>query len=437
MSNASEQTVGILLATGVAGLTAACDGGCPWLLPMGDRTPLDRWVRRLAEAGCSRIHVIVADGATAVSGVIGDGGRWGVPATVHLVRDAERSPSVVSRIEPGKTNFLVGCGVEPSAGGWSRLAESAVDSVLTGPDGRPFAVAKLSADQLAELAEASPSGVVATLAEACDAVADDGAAEITDAKSFLEAAAGVLRRGEIETVPGEPGTVAVGRNVRIHPTARIVAPAAIAADCTLGAGSVVGPFATLGVGCVLDDGAEVREAVASAGTYVGAGLLVAGSVACGPLLTSGPRGTTVRVADRGLLDRVGRRSLRRRVGTAAVRVAAAAAWLVTRPLAVAPKLTRGPVRDARTHFLRRVVPRLGEVVRGRTRLVGQSGVGGGSDGWRPPARPEGLIDERTAVCGCPAGPVETAAADAYYAARASTRRDVRLLLRYAGRVVFG
>ena len=74
----------------------------------------------------------------------------------------------------------------------------------------------------------------------------------------------MLRRGK-EVRPG----LWVGRNVRIHPTARLVPPAFVGDNSRLGAGVQVGPSAVIGRDCVIGRNTLVSNSVIGDGSYVG------------------------------------------------------------------------------------------------------------------------------------------------------------------------
>ena len=390
---------------------------------------------RLAGAGCGTVHVVASCGVTRVREVVGDGGRWGVAATVHGVADDEAAASAFRRIDAGRV-LLADCACDVAAEDVAALSGRTDSRTLRSVDGVAGGVAVLSAEELRSLAEVSRSELPKELAKRFATLASelrrlDVPAELIAANRKLLTSDNSLFRD------GDADHVRFGRNVRLHPTARVVGPVVIGDDATIGAGVELGPEAVVGRGVVLDDGAVVRRAVVGDRSYVGAGLAVSESVVAGNRVANTTLGTTVSVDDRRLLDSLGRRSVRRRSGGFMMWLLAAAVWLLTRPLMLLPTLTRGPVRGVRTHFLRRVVPGLSDVLTGRRQLVGPTLAFAGRCDWRPPVAAAGLIDEHIARKGRPGGTVETRAADAYYAAHAGTRYDLRLLARYSMRLVRG
>ena len=425
----------MLVATGVPGLRDLCGDDCPWLLPMGRGTVLENWMARLAGAGVRVVHVVASAGVTRVREVVGDGGRWGVAATVHGVAGEEAAATAFRRIDADRV-LLADCACDAGGEDVAAMAARTDSRTLRSADGVASCVAVVSGSQLRSLADVARSDVPSELAKRFATLASE--VRRLDAPADLIAAnRRLLRTDDSLFRDGDADRVRFGRNVRLHPTARVVGPVVIGDDVTVGAGVELGPEAVVGRGVVLDDGAVVRRAVIGDRSYVGAGLAVSESVVAGRRVANPALGTTVAVEDRRLLDALGRRSVRRRSGGYAVWLLAASAWLLTRPLMALPTLTRGPVRGPRTHFLRRVVPGLSDVLTGRRRLVGPAMAFAGDRAWRPPAAASGLIDEHIARKGRPGGALETRAADAYYAAHAGTRYDLRLLTHYAWRVLRG
>ena len=431
-------TCGVLIATGLPSFDALCGGSSPWRLPLGGRTIVDHWMRRFAEAGVCEVHVILCDDAPALGDLLGDGGRWGVRVRRHLVAEVSAASSAFARLDVSGDVLLADCRTYCGATAWQTLVEEDRPRTLVDRQRKGSGVARLGGEGLRAIANVRRGDLPSTLSRRLATTEDDGTLDLSSPASLLAAQQTLFRADDLGRQTFATGEkIAVGRNVRIHPTARICEPAVLCDDVTIGANAVVGPYATVGRGSVIDDTATATNAVIAADTYVGSGLSVDEAVVCGDRLSSVASGTTVTVADRLLLDGIGRRGLRRRIGAAVMTVIAAILWLVTRPLCLLPAVFRGPVRGPRSHFFRRVVPGLGDVLTGRLRLVGQASQVRGGDGWSPLPGRLGLIDELTAAGGRTGSPLQTAAADAFYAATASTRTDFRLLGRYAWRVVCG
>jgi NDP-sugar pyrophosphorylase family protein/lipopolysaccharide/colanic/teichoic acid biosynthesis glycosyltransferase len=133
----------------------------------------------------------------------------------------------------------------------------------------------------------------------------------SDVGSFGEyrAAQGAMLNGRLRTalLPGRkvaPG-LWQGRNVVIHPKARITAPALIGDNCQVGADAEIGPNAVLGNNVIVAEGATVSGSVVLDGTYVGRLVNVQDAVVNRNCLVNVPSNTSVFVSDNFLLGEVG------------------------------------------------------------------------------------------------------------------------------------
>jgi mannose-1-phosphate guanylyltransferase len=80
--------------------------------------------------------------------------------------------------------------------------------------------------------------------------------------------------------------VRLGRHVLLDPSAVLLAPVFIGADCEIGAGARIGPNTVLGASCVIDRQAQIADAVVHPGTYVGESLELAHVVVDGDHLVA-------------------------------------------------------------------------------------------------------------------------------------------------------
>ena len=94
-------------------------------------------------------------------------------------------------------------------------------------------------------------------------------------REALEGAVPGLIRGGRESRPG----VWLSRNARIHPEARILAPAWIGEDVRVERGAAVGPGAVVGAGSIVDAGTRVEAALVTPGTYLGESMELKDAVA--------------------------------------------------------------------------------------------------------------------------------------------------------------
>lgn len=282
----------------------------------------------------------------------------------------------------------------------------------------------------------------------------------------------------------EPG-IWLSRNVVLHPTAEVTPPVYIGENCEIGAGVKLGPRAVLGNGCVLDTHSTVTNSLILPGSYVGEALELADVIVDKNRLINVRVGGALEITDNFILGSLSESHARRAALRLAGRALAAVALLALAPLLAAvavwlrarrhgPVLYRkevvhlpagaeemawepfalwsflppevmehystGAVAPGPRDLLLRVLPGLVNVVRGQLSLVGV-----------PARSPEeikklphdwqalylkskaGLVTESAVYCGPAPGEEEYYAAEAYYAASAGWRHDLRVLTGYLGR----
>jgi NDP-sugar pyrophosphorylase family protein len=292
-----------------------------------------------------------------------------------------------------------------------------------------------------------------------------------------------LLLGGRETSPG----IWFSRNVVLHPTARIVPPVYFGENCQVGAGARLGPHAVIGHDCVLDTGAIVSDSVLFPGGYVGEGLELVGVIVDKNRLVNPRLGGAVTITDDFILANLTERRLSQGIANLMARVVALAALLVAAPVLlvcalVLKALRTGPVlyrrqvvrlpaaadeRSWRTYslwsfcppaeaegsqahpgnmrnLLLRFLPGLVNIVKGDLGFVGVPArsadeIKALSHDWQTLylRSKAGLVTE--AAVRYPASPTEDEryAAEGFYAVTAGWLHDLKLLLSYLGRCLFG
>jgi hypothetical protein len=132
----------------------------------------------------------------------------------------------------------------------------------------------------------------------------------------------------------QPG-VWMARNVRVHPTARLAAPAFLGENCRIGAMVQVGPSASIGRDCMIERETHVANSVVYGGSYVGQQLALSGVVVDRSRLVSPTCGTEIEDVDELLLGGVFGIPLKTRALRVFKRVAALAALIVWMPFLAA------------------------------------------------------------------------------------------------------
>jgi hypothetical protein len=101
----------------------------------------------------------------------------------------------------------------------------------------------------------------------------------------------------------QPG-VWMARNVKVHPTARLAAPAFLGENCRIGALAQVGPAVSIGRDCMIERETRVANSVVCCGSYVGQQLALSGVVVDRSRLVSTTCGAEIEDVDELLLGSV-------------------------------------------------------------------------------------------------------------------------------------
>jgi len=99
----------------------------------------------------------------------------------------------------------------------------------------------------------------------------------------------------------------VGPGVRIHPSAKLVAPFWIHGKCEIGANAQIGPHACIGENVVVDQDASIERSIVLPGTMVGSKISLNEVAVEGGLLLDSKRGCRVPISDSFILSDLGDR----------------------------------------------------------------------------------------------------------------------------------
>jgi hypothetical protein len=128
----------------------------------------------------------------------------------------------------------------------------------------------------------------------------------------------------------QPG-VWMARNVKVHRTAKLSAPAFLGENCRIGAFAQVGPSAAIGRDCLIERETHVANSVVCGGSYVGQHLDLRSVVVDHSRLFSAACDAEIDGVDELLLGSVFGNSFRNRARRACSRVAATAALIIFLP----------------------------------------------------------------------------------------------------------
>ena len=447
-----------------------------------DRPLIQHVVEMIVAQGTRRIDVMLSDDASAIESALGDGSRWGAALCYHLVADgsspyaalhAATAPDRDEAILLGRADHLVEFGPDAEHG------LSAVACMNPANPDEWTGWASVRGRHLQDIAlSCDHAGLAAKLLLSGRPVVARDVVAIRDDRSALDAQCALLSgrfphalRSGKEVEQG----IWISRNVRLHPSARLIAPVHIGEDCRIGPGVTIGPDVAMGAGSVIDAGTTLREVVIAARTYVGRGLELKRmivdqnrivSVDSGAILetgdmtiTSGVSSDSTRAAIRDLIDRC--------VALVAIPIAlpvAACGWILAgaRGLPLSPRWTAvvrlpatsdsrrwktfrlwrtcepgQPVVPSLTDFATRIWPGLFAVAAGRMRIVGLEPRSADQLRGLAPATREftvsgraGLITEAMVRLETDATDIERTVAEACHASTGGFLHDCKLIAGY-------
>ena len=443
------------------------------LLPLVDRP----WVLRAAETlvalGCRQLDVVLGDKALAVRALLGDGERFGASIRYRTVRDSA-GPLEPAWVLPGDDDERVWFGTDRQLPAFSDLRDLGRE-----PRARN-GIVLLTRDEHGQL-EWSGWGCF-TLQYLKSAAArratwqtmngwalrspflqrrfSDAGWRATSPQAVLASQAGFLEAPDAPLGVGltarKPGAF-ISPRARVHPDATIVAPVYIGTDSVIGAGAVVGPNAVILEECCVADGSTVTDSLVMQGTYVGPDLTLQDAIVDSDVYIHAKLDTAVSLVDPDLIGathvlgaRPARVPLWHRL-IACLLVAATLPWMLARLLRAqwpeAPSKYKEAIFDDapgawRAHCSSVFLPNLGAVAAGRLGLTGlefrsPDEIARLDARWRDlyGRHRVGLVSESLLLGEDGRNPLARRVADEYAAAKPCTPDDLRLLARYAARVL--
>lgn len=455
------------------------------LLPLMDRPFVQHVVERLSAQGADEFDVILSERPELFEELLGDGTRWGVRMTYHLVRDPERPWSVLKALrspaDPAASVILADAETLP-------LLELSLaspvpallfhDGLWTGWGVVPWSsLTTVPGDTASQALPAILRQAGMGCQEAASCLSVRSYAELLQSSSafFAGGGLGLLCQGH-EVEPG----IWLSRNVQIRPGARIEPPVYIGENSRIGR-AMVGPGVVVGHDCVLDNDSSVRDSLILPGSYIGEGLEVQDSLVDRNCLVNFRVGAMLNVSEDFILGNLSHQpsgswwqswlarlfacglllpglplmllfwGLRRLAGErcrwTSRQVACLPAPLESYRIAQVPLAEIGASTCSTLYFvdfLQRVVPGLFRVVAGGIHLTGIDPVSQEELEAMPHPRRNlcqrakaGLISESLIVWGPFPSPDDRYAAESFYAFHAGFMHDLKLLSVYLWRVVSG
>lgn len=471
------------------------------LLPLVDRPFIQHVVEVLVEGGATEFDLVLHHQPEQLEALLGDGTRWGSAFRFHLARDPFRPYAVFKGLEgldepvllahadrlpqaqlaqakppPQAAAPVLFCWRDSSAGrfgdsvewtGWAWVPARLLASLPERLDERGLEA------HLFSLAHGKGS-----LVEVPRPLSAQSPEELLAAHRWVLADRfpGLMLTGREK----EKG-IRLSRNTRIHPTAQLLPPVYIGENCRIGAGVRLGPNASIGNDCVLDAHCAVENTVIFPGSFAGEGVELADAIVDHNRLVNTRVGGAVVIADEFILGSISIDPFRRWLASLLSRTAALALLAFTWPVLLAAILylkgRRGgrvlcekevlrlplPLSPARQQkfslwslcpegaaekggrdFLLRFLPGLIPVARGQLHFVGveprtRFEIEALPRDWQALCRraKAGLVTEARLCWGDSPSPDELYAAEAFYAVKAGMWHDLKLLLRYFGRLLKG
>jgi Bacterial sugar transferase len=279
------------------------------LTPLAGKPMLDRLLGRLADLEIERIVLYVGGQADLIGKYVGNGQRWGLNISVV---DMPSPAKAIGRILGSERNYpilIADTGTLPSIQPHHLSGEkNPAHLVLHDSSGkslpwiilrRPISLlADQSIDSIGDLRK-----VVASQDE-IEAVGADPTFSINTPGEFLKAQK-LLLSGHIsgQPVPGNQlaDGIRIGGNVSLHPTATLIPPVMINADCLIARGARLGPNVVVGSKTIVGDKTSLENCCILPNTYLGRDLSVENAIVDRNCLLCGQTSVSTMIPDSFLI----------------------------------------------------------------------------------------------------------------------------------------
>ena len=291
--------------------------GCPYLLPLLDKTILQHNIELAVRCGVRVVDVLVSDGMHEVRQHVGNGERWGVNLRIHSVSDPCQWPRTLKtllathhhvstrRESSGGTGAHVeatpSCNATVETQVASQTSSEALVLLLNCERLIPDLATRLSADNKRPAMWHETSGTWAGAAIVSFRELHQVSAEAANGQGFLDdlrqrvrlSGSEYLVSDSLSILPvenlltaqrrvlqgdfpiltahlrtSEPG-VWIGRNTRLHPSTQIIGPVFIGSDCDIDEGVVLGPNAVVSQHSLLLQDTIAQDCLITSFTGVG------------------------------------------------------------------------------------------------------------------------------------------------------------------------
>ena len=278
-----------------------------------DRPFLQHVVEFAVDQGCREIDFLLARSYTDPKKLLGDGKRWGARFRYYSPSEGSHEYTAFETVpwkDPEERILLAHADRLPEADLEKVKSYSALFCWRAGElHWTGWGVIRAS-DLRCPLERADEEGLFSSLLSAnSEAVCLEGAPPLASRShaDLIEANRRVLAKefprllvGGKEVKPG----VWMARNVSVHATAKLVAPAFLGENCKVAALVQVGPSATIGRDCMIERKTFVSNSIVCRGSYVGEQLALQGVVVDRSWLVNARFGVTIEGVDELLLGSV-------------------------------------------------------------------------------------------------------------------------------------
>ncbi|MBL7251079.1 sugar phosphate nucleotidyltransferase [Alloalcanivorax marinus] len=285
---------------------------CPALLPIANRAVIEYTLDDLAQAGVSRVRLVVSNQAREIEALVGAGEKWGLRVEYHLSKVEESVTAVVPRLglDPSTPCLFVRGDVlrSPNLKNLMVMATSLDGEVLQPLLGRRnagIAILRPTSERLGELewpliTPADTRGrVIELLPGDCNTL--ETWRDLLDANLLVasHAVPGLSPRGAAR--PSAEAVFFTGSHCRLPALAPQAGGGVIGEHCTLDKSCLLQGVVVIGTGAVVDRACRIQDALVMPHTYLGPGLALEGKIVCGDLLLDPATGGWIQVSDRDLL----------------------------------------------------------------------------------------------------------------------------------------
>jgi carbonic anhydrase/acetyltransferase-like protein (isoleucine patch superfamily) len=283
------------------------------LFPLVDRPILQHMIEYLALQGIKRFEFILNRLPEVIEASLGDGARWGCSFRFHLFPVSGKPYGLAQTIAAGLDDEIL-LGRLDSLPEFE-LAAHRGPAMFCRPDGcwTGWAVLPRRSSQLAGFDRdpgglSTPDGFAKAIVQR-ELNFQTGAAFLRSQHDLLSGIIPALSIGGIQAQEG----IWISRNVSLHPTVRLLAPAYIGPNCRIGRGARIGPWAVVSENCIIDEQSSVQNSLVAPGTYIGQGLELEQVIVDRNRLLNAKIGTTLLVSETFLLSSLTERNAHRTV----------------------------------------------------------------------------------------------------------------------------